>query len=110
MRAEQMAALDCFLMHGLTLRPFAGDKLMLLRVDGAAGAQAPAHSHPHEQISLIMSGRVRFRVSGEERELGPGDAVHIPGGAEHEVHFLEETVVYDMYHPVREDMMARVKK
>ena len=109
MRVKQTAALDSFDINGLTLRPFAGDKLMLLRVEGEAGAHAPAHSHPHEQISLVVSGRVRFFVNGEERELVPGEAVHIPSGVKHEAVFVEKTLLYDLYHPVREDMMARVK-
>jgi quercetin dioxygenase-like cupin family protein len=41
-----------------------------------------AHKHPHEQFSCIQFGRFRFRVGGEEREVGPGDVVHIPGNVE----------------------------
>jgi quercetin dioxygenase-like cupin family protein len=109
MTVRQTKTLESFSMHGLTLRPFAGEKLMLLRVEALASAEAPAHSHPHEQISLVVSGRVRFRVGDNESELGPGDAVHISSGVEHAAIFLEETVLYDLYHPVREDMIARLK-
>lgn len=109
MRTAATDALPHFAMGGLTLRPFAGEQLMLLRVTGGAGAEAPRHSHPHEQMSLVVSGRVRFWLAGEERELGPGEAVHIPGGTEHGATFLEESLLFDLYHPVREDMLTRVR-
>lgn len=109
MEVRKTDTLKSFSLDGLTLRPFAGDKLMLMRVNGSAGSRAPAHSHPHEQMSLIVSGRVWFRIGVEERELGPGEVVHIPSGVEHEALLLEDTVLYDLYHPVREDFMARVE-
>lgn len=108
MNAVATSALPDFTAGELTLRPFAGDQLMLLRVTGPAGAEAPRHSHPHEQMSVVISGRVLFWLAGEERELGPGEALHIPCGAEHGARFLEESLLFDIYHPVRQDMLARV--
>ncbi len=110
MRVEQTSALRSFSMSGLLLRPFAGEKLMLLRVDGEAGGCAPRHSHPHEQMSLVASGRVRFWLAGEERVVTAGEVVHIPCGVEHGAEFLETSVIYDIYHPVRQDMLDRLEK
>lgn len=89
-------------MGGLTLRPFAGDRLMVVRVDGPAGAQAPVHAHPHEQMCLIVSGRVRFRIGEEHTEARAGDVLHIPSCVEHGAELLEDTVFFDIFHPVRE--------
>jgi unsaturated pyranuronate lyase len=108
MKVVNTVSLPSFTAHGLELRPFPGHQLMLLRVDGGAGAQAPRHSHPHEQISLVVSGRVRFWLEGVERVLVAGDALHIPSGAEHGAEFLESSLIYDLYHPVRQDMLARL--
>lgn len=103
MMVKHTDTLQGFPMSGLTLRPFAGEKLMLVRVEGGKGSLAPRHSHPHEQISLVVTGKVRFRMMGEERELGPGEAVHIPGGIEHEALVIEDLLMFDIFHPVRED-------
>jgi quercetin dioxygenase-like cupin family protein len=91
-----------------TLRPFAGDQLMLVRVEAPAGAKTPAHAHPHEQMCLVISGRLRFRIGDEERVLGPFEAIHIPSGMEHEAEALEAVVFYDIFHPVREDYLERL--
>ena len=31
----------------------------------------------------MLSGRIRFEVAGEAREVGPGEVVVIPGGVPH---------------------------
>lgn len=107
-RHEDGASLPGFALGEYTLRPFGGDKLMAVRVEGPAGASAPAHAHPHEQMSLVVSGRVRFTIGGEIVEVGPGGLVHIPSGVEHTAEALEESLFYDIFHPVRDDFLERV--
>jgi quercetin dioxygenase-like cupin family protein len=91
-----------------TLRPFAGDRLMLVRVEAPAGAKTPPHAHPQEPMCLVSSGRLRFRIGDAERMLGPFEAIHIPSGMEHEAGALEAVVFYDIFHPVREDYLEWV--
>ncbi|WP_456412535.1 cupin domain-containing protein [Oceanithermus profundus] len=48
------------------------------------GGRIPAHRHPtieHEQF--VLKGRMTIGLDGEEREVGPGDAVFIPAGVAH---------------------------
>jgi len=40
----------------------------------------------------VLSGRVRVRVGGEERVLGPGDAALIPPNTEHEASAVDGEV------------------
>lgn len=108
MNCVDTTELSSFEMGKLKLRPFAGDQLMILRVEGPKGGEAPPHSHPHEQISLVLSGKLLFCVDGETREVFAGEAVHIPSNATHSAQFLEDSLVIDIYHPVRDDMIARV--
>lgn len=82
---------------------------MVVRVEGKAGNIAPAHSHPHEQMVILERGSVRFRLDGQVLELGPGEILHIPSGAEHEAQLLEDSVFYDIFHPVREDFLEKVR-
>ena len=52
------------------------------------------HSHPEEQIVTITRGKLGYRVAGETRVLGPGEAVYIPANVEHENWSLEEEVEF----------------
>ena len=72
-------------------------------------AVLPAHSHHHEQISYVVSGKMRFDMeSGEPKILEVGDfAVFAPN----EVHggvALENSVVLDAFSPAREDFKAEM--
>lgn len=107
-KITQSEKLVGFKMGSMTLRPFAGENLMIVRVEAPKGAIAPAHAHHHEQMSLILSGTVRFKIGNEESIAGPGEIVHIPSNTEHEAEILEDTVFFDIFHPIREDFLAKV--
>lgn len=92
------------LFPGVEIRTTAGEKLMLSVVTFEPGSVVPMHQHPHEQMGVMLSGRLRFMVGGETRVLGPGDQWSIPGGVPHEVVALDEpAVALDVFHPVRDD-------
>lgn len=61
-----------------------GVKIEVGRYRYAAGTGAKPHQHPQEQLINVLAGKLRVRVGGEERILGPGDAVLIPPNTEHE--------------------------
>jgi len=69
----------------------------------------PTHSHPHEQIGMVYSGRAILRIGEEEREVGPGGFYCIPAGVPHSDACLgdEPFVMLDVFYPVREDFIAR---
>ena len=67
----------------------------------AAGSIYPMHSHPYEQTSVMIQGRMRLTVGDEVREVGPGDmwfaAADVPHGGET---LGDETVIFiDLYSP-----------
>lgn len=78
-----------------------GARMMLCELRMTKGAVVPAHTHPHEQIGYLAAGRLRFRIGQVWRDLGPGDSWCVPGGVEHEVHVLEDTVCIDVFSPPR---------
>jgi len=86
---------------GVRIRTPYGENLMLSRVEFDAGAVVPMHSHPHEQFSLLLSGRMLLTVGEETREIGPGDGWYAPGGVPHggEVLGDEPAVFIDVYSP-----------
>ena len=92
------------LFPGVDILTTAGEHMMLSVVHFAPGSVVPRHSHPHEQMGIMLSGRLRFNVNGVVRVLGPGDKWRIPGGVPHDVTALDEpAVALDVFHPIRED-------
>lgn len=69
----------------------------------AEGAALPTHSHPHEQVVNMLSGKFEFTVDDDTRVLVPGDVVVIPSNAEHSGKALADCRILDVFHPVRED-------
>ncbi|MBI3126784.1 MAG: cupin domain-containing protein [Candidatus Tectomicrobia bacterium] len=54
-----------------------GKKIEVGRFLYPKGTQAKFHSHPNEQMQVVLRGRARFSIGGEERVVGPGDLVHV---------------------------------
>jgi quercetin dioxygenase-like cupin family protein len=91
---------------GVEIVTNAGRGLMLSLVNFAPGSTVPDHAHPHEQMGMMISGRLEFTVGGVTRTLGPGDVWRIPGGVVHRVCALDEpAVALDVFHPVRDDYL-----
>ena len=89
---------------GVEICTNSGQSMMLSLVTFEPEAVVAEHSHPHEQMGLLISGHAEFTVGGETRILGPGDIWRIPGGVVHSVRSLGERVVaLDVFHPIRED-------
>ena len=82
-----------------------GDKTLMGQFKIARGAAIPAHSHPHEQTGFMVSGRLRFNVAGEITVAEPGDSWCISGKVEHSAEALEDSVVIEIFSPVREDYL-----
>lgn len=67
------------------------------------GKGAELHSHPEEQLSFVVSGRLRVTADGEVYEVGPGQATFNPSNIEHGVEALEDTVVLSLKAPLISD-------
>lgn len=92
--------------HGIERQMIWGDQLMVCRLRIAPGVAMAVHTHPHEQITLVERGAVRFTVAGEDRLSSAGDILHFPSHCEHGATMLdEEVVLIDIFSPVREDFL-----
>ena len=92
--------------EGIERQMVVGGRMMICRFRFAPYLVTPEHSHPHEQMSLVVSGRVRFFIEGEERIAVPGDVLHFPPDCWHGATMMEEEVVLiDIFSPVREDFL-----
>jgi quercetin dioxygenase-like cupin family protein len=77
--------------------------MMLVRHRMTKGWVGTRHSHPHEQMVYIVSGRIRFEHPGGTFETKTGDSFLVPGGVEHQASALEDSEVLDIFTPMRED-------
>jgi quercetin dioxygenase-like cupin family protein len=65
---------------------------MMAHVQLEEGAVTAPHSHGHEEIIYVISGRWQVIVDGEERVLEPNQSLVIPAMAEHSSIALEPTL------------------
>ena len=72
---------------------------------GAEGAVGAPHDHPHVQSTYVESGRFRFKLGDETREVGPGDSFVIPSGLRHGCVCLEPGTLIDGFTPRRDDFL-----
>ena len=82
-----------------------GDKTLMGHFKIAKGSVIPTHSHPHEQTGMMISGKLRFIVDGEINDVEAGDSWCLPGGVEHSAEALADTIVIEVFSPVREDYL-----
>ena len=94
------------LTDNIKRRMIVGTNEMLVRWEFIKGAVAARHSHPHEQIVVMVHGKLRLIVGDAETILGHDDIVVIPPNTPHEAHALEDTVVIDVFSPPREDFLT----
>jgi quercetin dioxygenase-like cupin family protein len=71
------------LAPGVTAKIASGKKMMLSLVTFAPDAVVPPHSHPHEQMGMLVSGTMEFTIAGETRALSGSGMYFVPGGVPH---------------------------
>lgn len=82
-----------------------GERLTVAQFRLRQGCVVPRHSHPNEQISVVLEGVLEFVIGERRVTLSAGDAVHIPPGVEHEARALTDAVVIDVFSPPRSDWL-----
>src|SRR5882672_2800555 len=60
----------------------------------AAGKVHHFHTHPVDEILMIISGRLNFMWDGGERIVRAGDTILLPAGTPHQSEALEGGAVY----------------
>ena len=84
-----------------------GDRTLLTEVRLDKGAVVPEHQHPHEQTGYLISGSLRFFSGDEEWITLPGASWNLPGEFPHGAEALEDSVVVEVFSPVREDYLPK---
>ena len=82
------------------------DQVMCVENTFETGAVGALHSHPHTQLTYIVSGRFRFTVGEETMEVAAGDTLLKKNGIPHGCVALEGGVMLDFFHPMRKDFVV----
>jgi quercetin dioxygenase-like cupin family protein len=92
------------LAPGVTAKIAAGEKLMFSLVTLAPDAVVPTHSHPHEQMGMMVSGSMEFTIEGVTRSLSGNEMYLVPGGVPHAAKAGPGgAVALDAFSPPREE-------
>jgi quercetin dioxygenase-like cupin family protein len=90
------------------LRQFiTGDRVTIARFELKRGGLVPRHEHENEQISVVISGALKFKIEDREILVRSGEVMQIPGAVPHEVEVLEDTLVLDVFSPIRQDWIDK---
>jgi mannose-6-phosphate isomerase-like protein (cupin superfamily) len=56
------------------------------------GNEVKPHTHPNEQIALVLEGECDYYVEGKAYRLTPGSWVTVPSNVEHYIHVYDSPV------------------
>ena len=91
---------------GIERQMIIGQNMMMCRFRFAPFVVTPEHTHPHEQMTLVVKGKVKFMIDGLAHILSPGDVMHFPPHNRHGATMLdEEVILIDIFSPIREDFL-----
>jgi quercetin dioxygenase-like cupin family protein len=80
-----------------------GDRMTVARIQLRKGFRIDPHAHDEEQITVVLSGKLRFLVGdpGSQTEVivGADELLHLPANVPHGAEALEETIVLDLFSP-----------
>jgi len=82
-----------------------GEGMMLVENVFKTGDIAPEHAHPHTQITYVIEGAMEFTVENETKVLRKGDSVFIAPDAVHRAIAVEDSLIIDLFAPMREDFV-----
>ena len=84
-----------------------GDKLMLSLVNMEPYAVIPTHSHSHEQMGVLISGKIELAIGDDIMPLSGNAMFLVPGSALHALRAGPEgAVLVEAFSPPREEYKA----
>lgn len=81
------------------------DNIMTVEVHFEKGAIGTMHSHPHEQLTYVLSGEFEFTIGDEVKIVKAGDTMYKTPNVMHGCVCLEAGVLLDNFTPMRKDFI-----
>ena len=106
-KMKQMEGLETIILTGLH-----GEKMMMVLNATLPSHKVPLHSHPHEQVGMVYGGKAVLKIGGEERIVKKGDFYRIHANVPHSDTCIGDKpfVMLDIFYPVREDFIQKLRK
>ncbi len=93
--------------EGMKRQMVVGENVMVCRFTFDPFVVTEIHSHPHEQVTLVIKGKAKFTIDGLAVIVAAGDVLHFPPHNNHGATMLdEEVILIDIFSPIREDFLA----
>ena len=87
------------------------DNVTLSFLTLSPGLDAKLHSHPEEQVVVVLKGELDMVVEDKLYRAHAGDVVVIPGGVPHSAVTLDESCrVLDIFSPARKDFAEKLQQ
>lgn len=89
----------------LERRRVMGEKMMVSHITLRKGFKVATHSHANEQISIVVSGLLRFGIGDDAApgrytvDVAADQVIHLPSNVPHSAEAIEDTLVLDLFSP-----------
>jgi quercetin dioxygenase-like cupin family protein len=106
-KVQQFEGLETTILTGLH-----EEKMMMVLSATLPNHSVPVHSHPHEQVGMVYSGKAILKIGDEERIAKKGDFYCIPANVSHSDKCIgnEPFIMLDIFYPPREDFVQKLGK
>jgi quercetin dioxygenase-like cupin family protein len=93
---------------GISRQVLHGKRQTMVRYVYAPGSVFPVHSHPEEQVTIVISGEIEFTIDGIPAVLRSGQAAVIPANMPHGARVIGNVAVetFNALSPRRERQPA----
>ncbi|MDV7106091.1 cupin domain-containing protein [Vibrio sp. TH_r3] len=81
------------------------NNMMAVEVHFESGAVGAMHSHPHEQLTYVLSGKFEFTIGEKTQIVTAGDTMYKEPNIEHGCVCLEAGILIDNFTPMRKDFI-----
>lgn len=89
----------------------AGKNMTLSFASLDAGSYFPVHTHPCEQMMLVLKGELDAILEGVLYRMRPGDVILFPAGLEHGARMREQDCeILDIFSPARPNYEDKLKQ
>jgi quercetin dioxygenase-like cupin family protein len=95
---------------GILSRAVHGNEMTLTLLELEPSFEVPEHSHPNEQIGILIEGFVTFRIGDETEDVRPGGTWRILANVPHSVKTGPDgAVIVEAFSPPRRDDWSAIE-